>query len=328
MNEGLFGFPSKSFSSILAVAEFDNSGQFIIPQETKQLHFHAIGAGGGGGSGARRATTIAAYGGGGGAHGSIFFDTIPIDLMGLQVGQGLRIIIGRGGTGGASVGTNSTNGNAGNSGGNTDIWGPNGFTPILRIGPAPGGNAGSTTSGTSGSSGFSLVYRVSRSGLTGSSAITFGQPSFEEVESSGAMYLAPCGCPGGSISTGNLGLRGGRYRITRTASGVTFSGSPFPVPASGSTTTTIIEGSASDSAVDGDSGLFAFTKFGQVLYGGKYGWGYGGGGGGAGVTVAAGGGGDGYRGGGGGGGGGSRDGFASGKGGNGGNGYVLIIALG
>ena len=49
MNQGFYGFPNINDPNLLDIKEFDVSGTYRIPEGTKLIVVHAIGAGGGGG---------------------------------------------------------------------------------------------------------------------------------------------------------------------------------------------------------------------------------------------------------------------------------------
>lgn len=327
MNEGLFGFPTRSGSTIIALQEFESSGHFLIPNGTDFLYIQAIGGGGGGGSGARKATNTTTFGGGSGASGGILIETIPLELLGVKAGQTIRIVIGRGGNPASSNAVDGADGSLAGSGGATEIYLPGSPFAFIRCAGGSGGSGGTTASGTSPTNKSIRINGLRLTGPSGVASSVTAQPAYSMNENdTSAFYQHPVGAGGGGISSVNTGQIGGRIDLQRFSSSVGF-GNPNCAVTDGGTTTTITQGSSVNSSLAGASGEETFQRIGHVLYGGPLGWGYGGAGGGAGVTANAGSGGDGYRGGGGGGGGGSRNGFNGGAGGRGGNGYALLIAM-
>ena len=325
MNQGIFGFSDRSSRSDLMVAEFESSGNYVVPPGVNYFQILAIGGGGGGGSGRRGASGSATYGGGGGSCGSYFVDVLSIGELGLVEGSMLRILIGSGTNGGAESTTDDTSGATATNGGDTTISRTQDTNPFIIAPGGIGGAGGSATAGNGGNTTtvYACFYKTRQQIGSPSSSNLTGKPdyAYHSNWASGRAMWSPCAAAGGGISTLNNGFAGGDIvwipplRYARIS----------PAMAQ-SSTFTFSSGSAVNSAADGTSGLAAFQSFGSPLNGAKIGWGHGGAGGGAGRTAAAGNGGDGYRGGGGGGGGASRNGFNSGAGGRGGDGYCCIIA--
>jgi hypothetical protein len=237
--------------------------------------------------------------------------------LNLSPNQELRILVGAGGTGGAARTTDSTDGATGVDGGNTEIFRSNSPFPIMMI---EGGMAGSQANGGQGTSKYCFLYKRRLSSQSGVASLTVPSPFGFGTQYATTAGYCPCGAAGGLISSTNIGVAGGNIQWTTSAT------TRFALPLQNSATTTFSTGSAVDSAQPGEGGEIAFQRFGSVLTGSIFGWGYGGAGGGAGVTTVGGNGGAGYRGGAGGGGGASRNGFNSGAGGRGGDGYCCIIA--
>lgn len=323
MNQGLFGFSGSNYGELISVTEFETSGSFQVPRGTRWIQFIAIGGGGGGGSGRRSATSTTASGGGGGSSGTWFIDVISMAELQLLQNQELRVLIGSGGSGGAARTTDSTDGANGTAGGNTEIYRSNSPHPIIMIEGGSAGSAGTTTSSTGGqgTSKYCFYYKTRNISQNGSGSLTSGLSPFGFGTSyATTAAFCPCGAGGGAITSANAGFAGGNIAWTTGAA------TRFAIPIPNSSTTTFATGSAVDSAAEGQGGQITFARYGGVLTGSKYGWGYGGAGGGAGLIANGGKGGDGFRGGAGGGGGASRNGFNSGAGGRGGDGYCCIIA--
>ena len=307
MNQGFYGFPNALDPNLIDVKEFDVSGSYTIPNATKLIIIHAVGAGGGGGGGRRRSGTTGNSGGGGGGAGGGF---VSHTFLREQIyGSILNIVIGSGGNGGNGGSADNVNGTAGGTGGNTTI-GPYGFRNNLLLVPGgAGGGAGSTAGGTAttgvrGMSNGALSFVTQTTGSFGSTGLT--APTNITL----TYYYAKGGGGGGGVTTGATTATGGASIIAPSGTGLFFNN---PNRALGST---VIAGNRSNNVqdpVDAYQDIFPY-------YGGM-----GGAGGGGGGTVAATNGGRGYRGGGGGAGGGSSGGLASGNGGAGGDGYVAIL---
>ncbi|MCQ4188155.1 DUF2793 domain-containing protein, partial [Methylocystis suflitae] len=110
-----------------------------------------FGGGGGGGAGARQAAGAIASGGGGGGGGGI----AKGKFTPAQIGGGLTVTIGAGGTGGAAQTVDSAAGNNGTAGGNTT------FGTLLFAGGggagSGGGNCGPEAGGSGGGSGGGIT---------------------------------------------------------------------------------------------------------------------------------------------------------------------------
>lgn len=324
MNQGFFGFSSSTSANIISIAEFETSGTYSVPAGTQWLEIYAIGAGGGGGSGRRGASSTARYAGGGGQSATYVIDTVSLIDLKMTVGSEITVIIGAGGTGGGVVSINDTSGNAGNSGGATQLLKQGFRNEFLTALGGSGANGGSTTSGTGGSFTRSYLMRgtptlVSSGGSASISAVADYNMGTGFSGTNPIGTYCPHGAAGGSISTVNTAYAGGNVIFNTSATRLTCA-------LSSSTSTTIVAGSAANTAQKGGNGIQSFPSYGSLRTGATFGFGYGGAGGGAGATTNAGDGGDGYRGGGGGGGGASLNGFNSGAGGRGGDGYCCIIA--
>lgn len=305
MNQGFYNFPNPFDPNLIDIKEFDVSGSYKIPDGTKLITIHCIGAGGGGGSGRRRSgTTNASLGGGGGGGASFIIHTFLREQI---YSSTLDIVIGAGGGGGAARTADNTNGAAGSAGGATTVS-PFGFPGVLLY--AAGGAAatgGTTTLGSAGAGRGAMNYgNVSGSLPSGTSSSATAQPAAITIN----FPWSKGGGAGGGVASGLLAAFRGS-NVNAPTSGTLFVNNPNRAIAS-----TVISGNTPNAAQeDNNAKEDMFPYFG----------GMGGAGGGGGATVAATNGGNGYRGGGGGGGGGSSGGLNSGAGGNGGNGYVAIF---
>jgi len=288
VNVQIFGGPTSS-------GTFSGASGWQKPAGARVLEIYLLSAGGGGGSGARYATSSNRTGGGGGAGGAFVFTRIGADSLASQV----DVVVGAGGTGGASRTTNS-NGAAGGTGGATtfDIYGTS---------TANAGAGGSTaTSVSGGAAKYSKIYFYGFNvGPGASGQSTTGSTAVNNTES----VLTPMGGGGGggataSVTTNRAGGNGGGYPANTSQPGIiaSYSGG------SGGTT-------AGVQATDGSTSSTQLFRSGTGGGGGFYITGSNGGTGGNG----------GWPGGGGGGGGAADDGFNSGAGGNGGNGLAVIV---
>lgn len=305
MNQGFYSFPNLFDPNLIDIKEFDVSGSYKIPDGTKLITIHCIGAGGGGGSGRRRTSTVgASLGGGGGGAGSLLIHTFLREQI---YSSTLDIVIGAGGNGGAARTVDNTNGAGGGAGGATTIS-PFGFPGfLLYAAGAANGAGGSSVSGIGGTGRAPMNYgNISGVLPSGSSSNGIAQPAALAMN----FPWSKGGGAGGAVQNGTTtAYRGGN--INAATAGGLFVNNP-----NRAVSVTIIVGNAGNAAqADVDAKEDIFPYFG----------GMGGAGGGGGGTVAATNGGNGYRGGGGGGGGGSSGGLNSGAGGVGGNGYVAIF---
>ena len=299
---------------------FDTSGTFVINPQTKIVQYYIWSAGSGGGSGACGPAPSSgglSGGGGGGASGCASFSMTPATFFNPA---GEAVIVGMGGTGGASVSASNTIGNDGTVGGNSQLGNfilPN--WPFASAGAGLQGKGGILTGVTTFEQSPYLINLESLSVLGaggpgqrggGASAQNNGSTLFVSTGNGGtvnysASYIAGTSGGGGSggNSTSAMGGRGGNVisidlTITMLAGGA---------------------GGAGDS--DGADGNPPPTT-GAVIMGGT-----GGGGGGGYVASRPGNGGNGAfpSGGGGGGGAGVNAVIGSGTGGNGANGRVMTI---
>lgn len=317
MNQGIIGFPTGGIApsavignspNLLGLREFDASGSYTIPANTKFLYIFARGGGGGGGGGRRAATSATGAGGGGGSGGSWNLDLFTVEEFG-GPGTTLSIIIGAGGTVGSGGAADNTNGNSGGSGGATQIFvvGTQGY-PLVCTGGG-GGGGGTTAGGTAGGSNTCYMFKNTLSQNAGSAGSTGTNASFTP---SNAFVNSPGGAGGGGYTVaGGAGAGGGVTYMSAAGTGV-FN----PNFTKGASLN--LGGTARN------NGINIYQRYGTIFS--PY---ISGGGGGANATVAssAGNGAAGYRGGGGGGGGGSIAGGNAGSGGVGGDGYVCIAAI-
>jgi hypothetical protein len=276
------------------------SWTFGLPSWVSHIDVITVGAGSGGSSGARYA--LAAGGGGGGAGGGTSVGRYFVADLGNTT---LAVVVGLGGTGGASVTTNSTDGNAGIDGGPSSVA----IEDVILVVSAPTQGAFPSSASDGGAGGNQsngafqpLLLSVRQVGTYG------GAGGFPDQIAAGTgadisdTDAATGGGGGGCLENGgelaNPGARGGNTATYGTATN---------------------GGAAGALHANGGNGANPAAP----IY---VGTGGGGGGSSATVGVAAGRGGNGGIGGGGGGGGASINGSASGAGGNGGNGFVRIIA--
>jgi hypothetical protein len=255
------------------------------PANAKLVNVVVISGGGGGGSGRKAGVGSQASGGGGGGGGSYSVRDIAASILGSPE----TIIVGSGGTGGASVTDNSTNGKIGVAGGNSS------FGTWIQVTGGGGAGAATTASGPAGAGSSSrAMFQGGNGSAGGAGAGTLTGGS--NVNISGAGGGAGGGLPA-SATVGFSGSAGG------TALGSWFSG-----------------GTASGGSIGGNGGSAPSVTVGFAASGSA------GGGGGSSVTGNAGNGGNGGTyGGAGGGGGAGLDGVGnSGAGGNGAQGIVVV----
>lgn len=315
MNQGFYGFPNINDPNLLDIKEFDVSGTYRIPEGTKLIVVHAIGAGGGGGSGRRGTTPVTTNNAGGGGGGSGCF--IKHMFLREQIyGSTLDIVIGAGGAGGAARTTNNNNGASASGGGATTIT-PTGFSGILLYSPGgDGGGAGTTTTGAAGTGRLPYFNGLiaAQGTVNGSSFTSATGPSFNTVIS----YFSKGGAAGGGWAN-TLGqfVEGGNINAPNNDLALISTTFPVVVNPNWSNEQILV------AAVPGNAAQTNNSSTGIEVF--PYHGGVGGAGGGYGSTQAATNGGNGWRGGGGGGGGAGEAGFNSGAGGTGGNGYVAIF---
>jgi hypothetical protein len=320
MNQGFYGFPNINDPNLLDIKEFDVSGTYRIPEGTKLIVVHAIGAGGGGGSGRRGTTPVTTNNAGGGGGGSGCF--IKHMFLREQIyGSTLDIVIGAGGGGAAARTTDNLNGLNGGVGGATTIT-PTGFSGILLYSPGGGGGGAGTTGAATAGTGRLPYFNglIAAAGTVNGNAFnTTTGPTFNTVVS----YFSKGGAAGGGwAQTLGVFVEGGNINAPNSDLALTTYSVPVVInPNWGNDfigneqiLVTAVPGNAAQTN-NSSTGIEVFPYHGGV----------GGAGGGYGSTQAATNGGNGWRGGGGGGGGAGQAGFNSGAGGTGGNGYVAIF---
>jgi hypothetical protein len=273
---------------------------WIKPAGCTQVLVYGVGAGGGGGSGCRNNFTANRGGGGGGSGAGIAWRIFAAaDLL-----DEVSVIVGAGGTGGASR-TSNSDGLSGAAGGDTEFGG----ILLVSNGSAGGGGSGG---GSNSAAGFGLFNSwpaffasTGQNGAAGRNTTGFSAPNLNSVFN----FLAASGGGGGggagsSVSTAAAGGAGGAFANNA---------SIYPGGLGGSGTGTAAQRTGGNGPV-----YTAAANYPQGM----------GGGGGAFKNDdhggAGGNGGD--PGGGGGGGAGANAGWNSGAGGNGGNGRILVIS--
>jgi hypothetical protein len=321
MNFGFNGFPTQT-SDIIGIREFDYTGTYIVPKNTKALSIYLVGAGGGAGGGRNSALGTAAFGAGGGGAGVTLQGYFPLAQLGLVENDGLLVVIGKGGNGGTGSSVSNTNGTTGSAGGASRIYklsnsfnvATSNFQGILlqAIGGSASGGATNTAGFGAGNNsnsvnGISFSGNFSPNGINTSSGFT-NIPNM--------LNYVLNGLGGGGIDTAGVASHSGKARTLSTATGFLQTN---PLLAQ-----SFVEFGFVAAQTNGLSSQE--VMLGATMWGGKYGYGWFGGGGGGGSTANAGNGGEGWRGSGGGGGGGCLAGFKAGDGGKGGNGYCLIVA--
>jgi hypothetical protein len=362
MNNGFFGFPSSLDSSVIDIKEFDISGVYVVPQNTKTLIIFAVGGGGGGAGGVR----LVGNGGSGGSGGnSGNFVLSQIDKKSLNGITTLNIIIGAGGSGGAGSASNGATASNGGGGGATTIGVSGKKNPFISAAGNQYGLAGSaafgpTSQAASGvSAGISLMFGSVVFGEYGLTPGGNGAPFHAGTNTTHPILTRPFDGIGGRAGRGSTDSVAGTVHVFSPYScggggggGVSYT----TVPGTAQTGGGIKFMNASSADFDAHAtiykSIFSYCLSGDyspgdVVYSGgaintatatinsnqmicpdcMFSAGFGGAGGGGGASTSANNGANGYRGGGGGGGGGSKN-VAAGTGGTGGNGYVKIIAIG
>lgn len=292
-----------AFAQDLDVQEFTSTGSstWTKPPWALWVRIELVGGGGGGGSGCRQATSANRQGGGGGSAGGTTIVTMRASVLSATE----TVVVGAGGTGGASAGTDTSNGSVGldgnvstfTIGGTTRLQGPAGQGGAAAVG---GSTAGTTRSGGGNWNGTN--WRPSNGeSVPGGQSGSQGVGSFAPTTGTTYFFTSTGGGGGGgqtaSTTTAGPGGIGGGIATSALQS--------FAALLSGASA------GASGSAID-----LGFMKIGLGGGGGSYA-----------TAVAGTAGGNGAAPGGGGGGGSASDnGFASGKGGDGANGWARITS--
>jgi hypothetical protein len=298
MNNGFFNFPTSSVN--IDIKEFDVSGTYTIPQNSKIIRILAVGAGGGGGGGRKSPGSGSSYGGGGASGGGIILHEFFADALG-GPGTTLTVVIGAGGGGGVGGASSGQNGTSGSNGGNTtvNITGKRG-TMMVCLG-GNNGSGGTIVGGSAGAARTGVYYGFPVGGLAGVAGAN-GSVSDSRVQGINSTF----GGGGAGQSAELTSATGGRLLTGSTAQTQVLN-PDLPV-------NTAIKS-------NGESGFPT-----MILR--KYSTGYGGAGGNnAALTGTASNGGRGYRGSGGGGGGAAWTTQTAGDGGRGGDGYVVIMSF-
>lgn len=286
------------------VNDYSSNTTHTIPTGTFLMNVWVIGAGGGGASG-RRGGTLTNRGGGGGGGGGAFTEGwfTPEMLSGT-----INIVVGTGGTNGASRTTNDTGGANGGNGGASYFGGTDASSARLTAIGGGGGGGGGLIGGTAGAGNttFSTASQVYGSGGTA------GTINANAANAQVAARGPGGGGGGGGLSDTNAAFNGGAgagllSAFSPTANGT--GGGTGGIANSGAITA--IGGTGTAGTTDGTS-YFPF--------------GTGGGGGSPTSGIGAAGGAGAAPGGGGGGGGASLNGNNSGAGGSGANGRVIVIS--
>jgi hypothetical protein len=233
------------------------------PANAKLVNIVVISGGGGGGSGRKAGVGSQASGGGGGGGGSYSLRDIAASILGSTE----TVVVGSGGTGGASVTANSTNGNIGVAGGNSS------FGTWVQVNGGGGAGTATTASGPAGAGSSSRAMFPGGNGSAGgggAGALTGG--SNVNVSSAGG------GAGGGLPASATVGFSGsaggtalGSWFSGGTASGGTIGGNGASAP-------NVAAGFAASGSAGGGGGSSVTGNAGNGGNGGLYG-GAGGGGG-------------------------------------------------
>ena len=361
MNNGFFGFPSSLDSSVIDIKEFDISGAYTIPPNTKRLIIFAVGGGGGGAGGIRLVGNGCSGGSGGNSANFVLSEIDKKSLNGITI---LNIIIGAGGSGGAGSASNGAAASNGGGGGATTIGISGKKNPFISAAGSQYGLAGSTVFGQTSQAGSGISAGISL--MFGS--VVFGEfgigppnvPTFYTgINTAHPILTTANDGIGGKSGRGTTDSVGGTVHVFSPLScggagggGVSYTTTPGTAFAGGGIK--FMNASGADFSTSATTYKPIFSSClsgdyspGDVVYSGgaintatapinsnqmicpdcMFSAGFGGAGGGGGASTSANNGANGYRGGGGGGGGGSKN-VAAGNGGAGGNGYVKIVAIG
>jgi hypothetical protein len=233
------------------------------PANAKLVNIVVISGGGGGGSGRKAGVGSQASGGGGGGGGSYSLRDIAASILGSTE----TVVVGSGGTGGASVTANSTNGTIGVAGGNSS------FGTWVQVNGGGGAGTATTASGPAGAGSSSRAMFPGGNGSAGgggAGALTGG--SNVNVSSAGG------GAGGGLPASATVGFSGsaggtalGSWFSGGTASGGTIGGNGASAP-------NVAAGFAASGSAGGGGGSSVTGNAGNGGNGGLYG-GAGGGGG-------------------------------------------------
>ena len=200
----------QTFGSSSSSGTFSGSSGWQKPAGAKWVEIILYGGGGGGGSGARQLTSTARFGGGGGGAGTMFYGRISADYLASQE----TVVIGSGGTGGASITSGSANGNPGNAGSNTT------FSLFKAVGGNLG-SAGTTTTGTAGGTRTSLFFASTVALGSGGNGASANGSTANAISSINALPTGGGGGGGaaGGSTAGAFGGDGGSFNTSTNNAG-------------------------------------------------------------------------------------------------------------
>ena len=201
----------QTFGSSSSSGTFSGSSGWQKPAGAKWVEIILYGGGGGGGSGARQLTSTARFGGGGGGAGTMFYGRISADYLASQE----TVVIGSGGTGGASITSGSANGNPGNAGSNTT------FSLFKAVGGNLG-SAGTTTTGTAGGTRTSLFFASTVALGSGGNGASANGSTANAISSINALPTGGGGGGGaaGGSTAGAFGGDGGSFNTSTNNAGI------------------------------------------------------------------------------------------------------------
>jgi hypothetical protein len=233
------------------------------PANAKSVNVVVISGGGGGGSGRKAGVGSQASGGGGGGGGSYSLRDIAASILGSTE----TVVVGSGGTGGASVTANSTNGNIGVAGGNSS------FGTWIQVSGGGGAGAATNTSGPAGAgSSARAMFQGGNGSAGGAGAGTLTGGSNVNVSSAGG------GAGGGLPASATVGFTGstGGTALGSWLSGGTANGGA--IGGNGASAPSVAVGFTAGGSAGGGGGSSVTGNAGNGGNGGLYG-GAGGGGG-------------------------------------------------
>ena len=233
------------------------------PANAKLVNIVVISGGGGGGSGRKAGVGSQASGGGGGGGGSYSVRDIAASILGSTE----TVVVGSGGTGGASVTANNTNGNIGAAGGNSS------FGTWIQVSGGGGAGAATNTNGPAGAgSSARAMFQGGNGSAGGAGAGTLTGGS--NVNVSGAGGGAGGGLPA-AATVGFTGSTGGTCLGSWLSGGTANGGA---IGGNGASAPNVAAGFAASGSAGGGGGSSVTGNAGNGGNGGLYG-GAGGGGG-------------------------------------------------